>query len=121
MAHPPLICARWWPFENREGNVMNRIRHIRRLIEVLAALAGALLGLGALTPAAFAGPITLPPHHGDGGPAAGTGPVHTVIVGGMPGWQIALIAVGAAVLAAAVAVPADRARAARRQALSPAA
>jgi len=99
---------------------MNRIRHIRRLIEVLAALAGALLGLGALTPAAFAGPITLPPH-GDGGSAAGTGPVHTVIVGGMPGWQIALIAAGAAVLAAAVAVSADRARAARRQALSPAA
>ena len=97
---------------------MNRIRHIRRLIEVLAALAGALLGLGALAPAAFAGPI-MPPPHGDGGPAAGTGPVHTVIVGGMPGWQIALIAAGAAVLAAAVAVSVDRARSGRRQALSP--
>jgi hypothetical protein len=31
----------------------------------------------------------------------------------MPGWQIALIAVGAALLAAVVAVLADRARAAR--------
>ena len=100
---------------------MNRIRHIRRPIEVLAALACALLGLGALTPAAFASTITLPPH-GDGGPAAGTrpGPVHFV-VGGMPGWQIALIAAGAALLAAAVAVSLDRARAARRHALSPAA
>jgi hypothetical protein len=101
---------------------MNRIRHIRRPIEVLAALACALLGLGALTPAAFASTITLPPH-GDGGPATGTrpGPVHIVIVGGMHGWQIALIAAGAALLAAAVAVSLDRARAARRHALSPAA
>ena len=99
---------------------MNRIRHIRRLIEVLGALACALLGFSALTPAAFASTITLPPH-GEGGPATGTAPVHTVIVGGMPGWQIALIAAGAAVLAAAVAVSVDRARAGRRQALSPAA
>ena len=41
----------------------------------------------------------------------------TIVVGGMPGWQIALIAVGAALLAAAVAVLADRARAARRPAV----
>jgi hypothetical protein len=39
--------------------------------------------------------------------------VHTVTVGGMPGWQIALIAAGAALLAAVLAVLADRARAAR--------
>jgi hypothetical protein len=35
----------------------------------------------------------------------------------MPGWQIALIAVGTALLAATVAVLADRARAARRPAV----
>jgi hypothetical protein len=40
--------------------------------------------------------------------------VHTVIIGGMPGWQIALIAVAAAVVAAAIAVFLDRARATRR-------
>jgi hypothetical protein len=34
----------------------------------------------------------------------------------MPGWQIALIAAGTAVLAAILAVAADRARAARRHA-----
>ena len=39
----------------------------------------------------------------------------TIVAGGMPGWQIALIVVGAALLAAAVAVLADRARAARRR------
>jgi hypothetical protein len=35
-------------------------------------------------------------------------PGHTVVVGGMPGWQITLIAAGAAVLAAVLAVTADR-------------
>jgi hypothetical protein len=37
------------------------------------------------------------------------------VVGGMPGWQIALIAIGAALLAAIAAVLADRAWAARRR------
>ena len=41
-------------------------------------------------------------------------PVHTVVIGGMPGWQIALIAAGAALAAAAVAVLLDRAWTARR-------
>ena len=44
--------------------------------------------------------------------------VHTVVAGGTPGWQIALIAHGAALAAAlaaaAAAVTADRARTARR-------
>jgi hypothetical protein len=35
----------------------------------------------------------------------------TVVVGGMPGWQIALIAAGAALLTAMLAVLADRVRA----------
>jgi hypothetical protein len=48
-------------------------------------------------------------------------PVHTVVAGGMSGWQIALIAVGAALLAATVAVLVDRAWAARRQPVTPAA
>ena len=39
--------------------------------------------------------------------------IHTVVTGGMPGWQIALIAAGAAVVAAVIAVLADRARVAR--------
>ena len=45
----------------------------------------------------------------------------TVLAGGMPGWQITLIAVGAALLAAVVAVLADRARAARRHVIATAA
>jgi hypothetical protein len=47
-------------------------------------------------------------------------PVQTLVVGGMPGWQIALIAVAAAVVAAAVAVFLDRARAGRRHQAAPA-
>jgi hypothetical protein len=39
--------------------------------------------------------------------------VHTVVAGGMPGWQIVLIVLGAALAAAAAAVTADRARTAR--------
>jgi hypothetical protein len=37
-------------------------------------------------------------------------PVQVVVAGGMPGWQIALIAIGAAILAAAAAVFLDRTR-----------
>jgi hypothetical protein len=42
-------------------------------------------------------------------------PVRTVVVGGMPGWQIALIAIGSALLAAAAAVLVYRAWTIRRQ------
>ena len=41
--------------------------------------------------------------------------VRTMVVGGMPGWQIALIALGAARVAAAIAIVVDRKLAARRR------
>jgi hypothetical protein len=40
--------------------------------------------------------------------------VRVIAEGGMPGWQIALIALAAALVAAVVAVLLDRARAARK-------
>jgi hypothetical protein len=102
---------------------MNRIRliRIRRLATALAGLALTWLGLAVAAPAAFA--VTEPaPDGGSVGGAAGSGVVtdtRTVIMGGMPGWQIALIAMGAALVSAGVAVLAYRARAAhRRTALS---
>jgi tetratricopeptide (TPR) repeat protein len=49
------------------------------------------------------------------GPVSNTPQVPTVVAGGMPGWQIALIAIGAALLAAALAVFADRTLTARRR------
>jgi hypothetical protein len=93
---------------------MNPIQHLRRFAAVVAGLAAALVAFA--TPA-FA---SLPPGHG--GPAghavpppAGPPVVHTVVTGGTPGWAIALIAVGAALLAAALAVLVDRTRASRRK------
>ena len=97
---------------------MNPIRHIRRFATVLAGLAAAVL----LATPAFA---RVEPDPGAGYVAPASVPaqvqVHTSVAGGMPGWQIALIAVGAALLAAALAVLADRALTARRRSAAAAA
>ena len=99
---------------------MNPIHRIRRLAGVLA---GVLLALAAAAPAALAVNRPLP----DGRPAfvptyPATSPATVVVAaGGMPGWQIALIAIGAALLAAAVTLLADRAWAARRKTITAAA
>ena len=106
---------------------MNRIR---RIIVTLAGLATAALAFTAASPAAFA--IRVPPPGGAASGITGSVPfpktttvpppqVHTVVIGGMPGWQIALIAALAALLAAALAVSLDRARAARRHVSAPSA
>jgi hypothetical protein len=89
---------------------MNRIHHIRRLAGVLAGLAAAMAAVLASAPDAFARPYPPP-----GLPVAPAVPAHThaVVTVGMSGWQIALIAIGAAILGAIVAVLLDRARAAR--------
>jgi hypothetical protein len=100
---------------------MNIIRRILRpagfLGRAAAIVAGGMLALIAASPAAFA-TLAPPPGSGDA-PATNVPPVvHTVTVGGTPGWQIALLAVGAAIVAASIAVLLDRARTARRQQLS---
>ena len=106
-----------------------------RLGRLAAVLAAAICGLLAsaapgglrqdagatVTPEAFA---KMRP---DGGPPYPTAPaapvpattVHVITAGGMAGWQITLIAVGAALLAAAATVLLNRARAARRAAPAP--
>jgi hypothetical protein len=97
---------------------MNPIRRIRR---IAGALAFACLVLAVAAPAAFARVV---PPSGSGGvttPAPPPAQVHTVIVGGMAGWQIALIAVGAALVAATIAVLLDRARTAHLKPLTEAA
>jgi hypothetical protein len=94
---------------------MHRMKRIRWAAATLAGLALVWVGLAGAAPSAFA---MIPSHGGTEGPPVpgpATGVARTVVVGGMPGWQIALIAVGAALLAAALAVLADRARTARRQ------
>ena len=121
---------------------MNRIHHIRRLAAALAGLAGTLLALAAAAPAALARPgpprpwqhvhalvHPLPPGWSKHPPLPPRGyyvhyvahqkaiqvPGRTVVTGGMPGWQIALIAIGAALFAATAAVLAYRVWTARRK------
>ena len=94
---------------------MNRIPRIRRATAAAFALALAVLGLAAAGPAAFARVVPAGESGGIGAPAAIPAVTRVVVVGGMPGWQIALIAAGAALIAAALAVLADRVRAAHRR------
>jgi hypothetical protein len=98
---------------------MNRIHyrhHARRIAAILGGLtASALL---ALTGATTASAYPVPPRGGTAGPVQPP-TVHTIIAGGMPGWQITLIAISAAILAAALAVTLDRAHTAHRQLPAP--
>jgi hypothetical protein len=89
---------------------MNRVHRIRRSLVVLAGLTGSLLALAGAAPA-FA--MILPPPGGSDGSSA-PAPVQVIVQGGMPGWQIALIALGAALVAAVAAVLAARAWLTRR-------
>jgi hypothetical protein len=101
---------------------MNPIQHLRRFAAVVAGLAAAVVAFGA-TPA-FA---SLPPGYGGAAGRAAPPPggtpvqVHTIVTGGTPGWVIAVIAIGAAVLAATLAVLVERTRAARRKPVTAAA
>jgi hypothetical protein len=105
-------------YEPKEIAMTRLHQHIRRAAAILAGLTGlaaALVASGA-TPA-LAG-IRIPDPGGYVGVTPPLTPTvtRTVVVGGMPGWQIALIAAGAALLAATVAVLLDRARATHRKA-----
>jgi hypothetical protein len=88
---------------------------LRRCAAALAALISGLLAFAATAPAALA--MQAPPPGNQSG-SAGVAPAPPttvrVIVGGMAGWQITLIALGSALLAAAAAVLLYRALAARR-------
>ena len=94
---------------------MNIITRLRRFAAVLAGL-GVMMAAFAAAASASTGMFP-----DNGGVDGGAGPVpvpQAVVVGGMPGWQIALIAIGAAAAAAVTAVLLDRMRSARRR-LSP--
>jgi hypothetical protein len=92
---------------------MSRIQSIRRLAGLVAGLATALLAAAVSAPAALA--THVPPPGGTRVSPPVVLQTHTIVQGGMPGWQIALIAVGAAVFAAVLAVLVYRARQARHQ------
>ena len=85
------------------------MNHLRRIFAAVATLAGAVLAL-TTAPAAFAKPLP-PSDCCTSGAAAG---VTLITGGGMPGWQITLIAVGAALAGAVLAVLLDHAWTARK-------
>jgi hypothetical protein len=91
---------------------LRRVRWVGGVLAGFAALVTTLVVSGSAAmamqvPGSEGGGAVIPPVH-----PAQLAPVVPVAVG-MPGWQIALIAVGAAIVAAVLAVLADRARSAR--------
>ena|SRR6516165_1080748 len=96
---------------------MRTIKSLSRLGVVLASLAAIAVGFANGASAAM-----IPVPGGGGAASPDAGPVtvvRTVVVGGMPGWQIALIAVVAALVTAFAAVLAERTRMARRRPVRP--
>ena len=85
------------------------MKHLRRILAAVITLAGAGLAL-ATAPAALARPLPPPDCCATGANA----PVTVITGGGMPGWQITLIAVGAALAGAILAVLLDHAWAAHQ-------
>lgn len=84
--------------------------HLGRLAAVLGTLTCALLSFAGAVPAAFAAQIPVPGAGGAYGPVPAGASTFTRVIttGGTPAWQIALIALGAALVAAAAAVSLDR-------------
>jgi len=97
---------------SRRRGYLTTAARLRRITAALAAVAGGLLAWAAAVPAASARVIPVDDYYG---PPTGT-TVRVITVGGMPGWQITVIAVAAALVAATAAVLLDRARASRRPA-----
>ena len=90
---------------------------LRRLAAALFALTCAVLAAAAVPTASAHTLVRDPP---GGAPLVPVpAPAATVVTGGMAGWQITVIALGAALIAAIAAVFLDRALAVRRTASAP--
>jgi hypothetical protein len=95
---------------------MNIIKRWHRFGVILAGFAFAMAAFAGAAQAATAMIPVLPGGDPNAGGVSDPSPiVRTVVVGGMPGWQIALIAIAAALVAAGAAVFLERARSARRR------
>jgi hypothetical protein len=86
------------------------MNHFRRIAATVTTLAGAVLTF-TTAPAAFAERVP-PPGQGSG--IAPPPPPVVITEGGMPGWQITLIALTAALVAATAAILLDHARTAHK-------
>ena len=103
-------------YPSRRRTYPHAAARLRRIIAALAVAAGSVLAWAAAVPAASASIIPVP---GDGpyGPVPAPA-VRVITAGGMPGWQITLIALAAALVAATAAVVLDRVRASHRSAVT---
>jgi len=105
---------------SRRGTRPRTTTRLRRITAALAVMAAGLLAPAAAVPAAFAAVKVIPdPGGGPYRPAPVTSPAapaHVIAASGMPGWQITLIVLAAALIAATAAVFLDRARSSRRAA-----
>jgi hypothetical protein len=104
---------------------MNHVYRFRHVVRVLVVFASTLLGLAVSAPAAFAMRVGAEDSGGTPPPLpTGKDPTytlpHTIVTGGMPGWQLAAIVAVAALLAATAAVIVHRVRTAHRTRLTPA-
>jgi hypothetical protein len=101
---------------------MSTIKSLSQLGAVLASLAAIAVSF-ASSALASTSVVPVPGSGGGGADPDGTPApvtvVRTVVVGGMPGWQIALIAVVAALFTAIAAVLVQRSRTARRRPVRP--
>ena len=103
---------------------MSHLYRYRHVVRLLAVFATTLLGLVASAPAAFG--MRFEDSGGSPGvPPTGKDPTyvltHTAVTGGMPGWQLAVIASVATLLVATIAVVAYRVRSTHRGRIVPAA
>lgn len=97
---------------------MSTIKSLSRLGAVLAALAVIAVSIASSASAS----TSMVPVGGSGTPDGTPAPVtvvRTVVEGGMPGWQIAAIAIAAALITAVAAVLVERGRTARRRPARP--
>ena len=108
----PIMSA----YPSRRRTCPHAAARLSRITAALAVVAGGVLAWAAAVPAASASIIPVP---GDGpdGPVPAPA-VRVITAGGMPGWQITLIALAAALVAATAAVVLDRVRVSHRSAVT---
>jgi len=109
------------PIPRRHAHLSTAARRaaarLRRPAAALVAITCSVLVSAGLIPDAWASTNMIPlPPGGGPAPAVPAPAVRVVTTGGLAGWQITLIAVGAALAAASAAILLDRARAARQAA-----
>ena len=91
---------------------------VSRIIRSAAVMAATVMAFAVCVAGpAFASPAP-PPGGSQGASVPAPVPAPVSVVGGMPGWEIATIAVAAALIAATLAVQADRIRAGRHARVS---